>query len=157
METSLARQLEQLRTTSTTGDKAGKSVSVASSGPSIVDLRNNQELTNEQLDILANECFDQLSGKSGLTQQSINVLEKFRHVVFKEVKQDADVDVDDEKGINIENLLIILAPHLRTPSVQFLLQYLINNHKVNDVCSEWLLFISLQHYEYKLFLSLIHI
>ena len=151
METSLARQLQQLRTTSTTGDKAGKNASVASSGPSIVDLRNNQELTHEQLDILANECFNQLSGNSGLTQQSISVLEKFRHLVFKEIKPDTDVDVDEEKGINIENLLIILAPHLRTPSVQFLLQYLINNHKIHDVCTEWLLFISLQHYEYKLF------
>ena len=98
METSLARQLEQLRTTSTTGDKAGKNASVASSGPSIVDLRNNQELTHEQLDILANECFDQLSGNSGLTQQSISVLEKFRHLVFKEIKPDTDVDVDEEKG-----------------------------------------------------------
>ena len=115
METSLARQLEQLRTTSTAGDRAGKGVSVASSGPSIVDLRNNQELTNEQLDILANECFNQLSGNSGLTQQSISVLEKFRHLVFKEIRPDTVVDGDEEKGINTENLLIILAPHLLGP------------------------------------------
>ena len=69
--TSLARQLEQLRTSSSKSTKPGIS-SLASSGPSILDLKNEQELSLEQLEIFAKEAFKQIAG-------SINVLEKFKH------------------------------------------------------------------------------
>ena len=153
MSTSLARQLEQLRTSSSVGAKPGKTSSVASSGPSILDLKTGQELTNEQLEILAKEAFNQLSGNLCITTGSIKVLTKFKSLIFSDSKQeeDEDIDMEEEPGINFESLLIILGPHLRQTSMQFLLQYLINHHKLHDLCTEWLFFNSLQHYEYTLF------
>ena len=82
MSTSLARQLEQLRTSSSVGAKPGKTSSVASSGPSILDLKTGQELTNEQLEILAKEAFNQLSGNLCITTGSIKVLTKFKSLKY---------------------------------------------------------------------------
>ena len=142
--TSLARQLEQLRTSSSKSTKPGIS-SLASSGPSILDLKNEQELSLEQLEILAKEAFKQIAG-------SINVLEKFKCLVFQdERKNDDDVDMEDEVKITLENLLVILSPYLRQRFAQFLLQYLLNKYKIHETYTELFLFISLQHYEFTIF------
>ena len=124
----MARQLEQLRTSSSTVTKTGPISSVASSGPSILDIKAGQELNNEQLEILANEAFNQLSGNSRVTTGSIKVLEKFRSLVFKNSQiDDGDIEMKDDNGVTFENLLVILSPYMQQRPIQFLLQYLVNN------------------------------
>ena len=104
MSTSLARQLEQLRTSSSAVTQTGPASSLASSGPNILDIKTGQELTNEQLEILANEAFNQLSGNLGVTTGSIKVLEKFRSLVFKDLEpNNEDLQMEDESCINIQN------------------------------------------------------
>ena len=151
MSTSLARQLEQLRTSSSKSTKPG-TTSLASTGPSILDLKSEQELSYEQLEILAKEAFNKLAGSLTLETRSIQVLEKFKCLVFKDDRtDDSDHDMVDETEITLENLLIILSPYVCQRPVQFLLQYLLNNYKLNETCTELLFFTSLQHYEYTVF------
>ena len=144
MSTSLARQLEQLRTSTTQSTKPG-TTSLASTGPNILDLKNEQELSIEQLELFAKDAFKQLAG-------NVQIVEKFQRLVFKDdTNEEDDIEMDDVTTVTIENLIVILSPYLRQKSVQFLLQYLINNHKVQEICTELFLFTCLQHYEFTIF------
>ena len=144
MSTSLARQLEQLRTSTTQSTKPG-TTSLASTGPNILDLKNEQELSIEQLELFAKDAFKQLAG-------NIQTVEKFRRLVFKDdTNEEDDIEMDDVTTVTIENLIVILSPYLRQKSIQFLLQYLINNHKIQEICTELFLFTCLQHYEFTIF------
>ena len=117
MSTSLARQLEQLRTSTTQSTKPG-TTSLASTGPNILDLKNEQELSIEQLELFAKDAFKQLAG-------NVQIVEKFQRLVFKDdTNEEDDIEMDDVTTVTIENLIVILSPYLRQKSVQFLLQYL---------------------------------
>ena len=144
MSTSLSRQLEQLRTASIDRAKTGNLSSLASLGPSILDIKSGHELSADQLEILAREAFEQLLAAD------VGILGKFKTLIFPDFKE-TDEGEPKQEGVTFENLLVILSPHLRQKHCQFLLQYLINRHRVHEACTEQLFFACLQHHEFTFF------
>ena len=47
-----------------------------------------------------------------------------------EVEEDDIVDAVDKSHLTLENLLVILSPHLLGKDAQFILQFLMNQHQV---------------------------
>ena len=143
MSTSLSRQLAQLQTSGVTQ----KPQSYASSGPSLLDV----EITPDQVRILAKEGFQKLV-------QSCPVVAKFKTLVFGQDDVDQDDDEDDmdvDQNLKLEDFLVILSSQLLSKESQFLLQYLVHHQKIHLGLDEWLLFVSIPYFKFKIFNNIV--
>ena len=148
MSTSLSRQLEQLRTSSSqvsSWQSRDGATSLASLGPNLLDV----QIGGEQLTVLAKESLRDLS-------VICPVLESFQSVLFRDDPDDPmpvdhmmQTDADEEKSI--EDIFFLLSPHLLEASAQHVLQYLVTKHKVHIKYPELLLFSAIPYYQYKIF------
>ena len=138
MTSSLSRQLASLKSDSGIGAVADLSQGVTT---------RQSLLTGESGSSLALSAAQvQLLARQGLTNLSKNVriLKAFEDVVFPpsdqpgdhgssmqmEVEEDDIVDAVDKSHLTLENLLVILSPHLLGKDAQFILQFLMNQHQV---------------------------
>ena len=139
MTSSLSRQLASLKSDSGIGAVADLSQGVTT---------RQSLLTGESGSSLALSAAQvQLLARQGLTNLSKNVriLKAFEDVVFPPSDQHGDqgtsmqidveeddtiVDAVDKSHLTLENLLVILSPHLLGKDAQFILQFLMNQHQV---------------------------
>ena len=148
MTSSLSRQLASLKSDSGIGAVADLSQGVTT---------RQSLLTGESGSSLALSAAQvQLLARQGLTNLSKNVriLKAFEDVVFPpsdqlgdqgssmqmEVEEDDIVDAVDKSHLTLENLLVILSPHLLGKDAQFILQFLMNQHQVR-YAKEYALFV----------------
>ena len=149
MTSSLSRQLASLKSDSGIGAVADLSQGVTT---------RQSLLTGESGSSLALSAAQvQLLARQGLTNLSKNVriLKAFEDVVFPPSDQHGDqgtsmqidveeddtiVDAVDKSHLTLENLLVILSPHLLGKDAQFILQFLMNQHQVR-YAKEYALFV----------------
>jgi hypothetical protein len=148
MSTSLARQLEQLRTSAQVSSQLSRDggASLAALGPNILET----QLGGEQLTLLAKEAIQELS-------MVCPILEKFQPAIFRDDPDDVvpddegDVAMEDGAFENVEDVLYLLTPYMLKRPAQCLLQYLLTKHKVHVKHPEALFFSTLPYYEYAIF------